>query len=289
MAAQCQGTTKRGARCSLTSISKIRDERGRLVAEPLRRGGSYCRFHARPFVARAMEERDQAESAMIVFLDFETTGLDVTKDEIVEIGALDARAGAVFSTVVCPGDVPAGPAVHGIDPAEIAEGPPFPEVWRRFVAFVDGAISMATVSDDSDSSQEDLPGLHTVLPEDPPVLVLAAHNGLRFDFAMLLCECLRHNVSLAPLQRWLFVDTLAVLQADRDASECMKLQCLVRSAGQVDGLRAHRALDDCYALSGVIQRVAWRRGVSLWSLMRGFALVLDLPASCAQIAVLVGD
>ena len=157
MAAQCQGTTKRGARCSLTSISKIRDEQGRLVAEPLRRGGSYCRFHARPFVARAMEQRDQAESAMIVFLDFETTGLDVTKDEIVEIGALDARAGAVFSTVVCPGDVPAGPAVHGIDPAEIAEGPPFPEVWRRFVAFVDGAISMATVSDDSDSSQEDLP------------------------------------------------------------------------------------------------------------------------------------
>ena len=240
-------------------------------------------------MARALDECDQAESAIIVFLDFETTGLDVTKDEIVEVGALDARAGAVFSIVVCLGDVPASPAVHGIDPAEITEGPPFPEVWRRFVASVDGAVSMAAVSDDSDSSQENAPGLHTALSENPPVLVLAAHNGLPFDFAMLLCECLRHNVSLAPLQRWLFVDMLAMLQTHRNVSECMKLQCVVRFAGQVENLRAHRALDDCYALNGVIQHVAWRRGVSLWALMRDFALALDLPASCAQISLLVGD
>ena len=118
------------------------------------------------------------------------------------------------------------------------------------------------------------------------MLVLAAHNGLRFDFAMLLCECRRHNVSLAPLQRWLFVDTLAVLQAGGDVSGCLKLQCLVHVAGQLEGLRAHRALDDCYALRGVMKHVATRHGLSLWGLLRIFSVELDLPASLAHISVL---
>ena len=51
----------------------MRDENGSLVAEPLRRGGSHCRFHARSFVARPVEEL--APKAVVVFLDFETTGL----------------------------------------------------------------------------------------------------------------------------------------------------------------------------------------------------------------------
>ena len=89
--------------------------------------------------------------------------------------------------------------------------------------------------------------------------------------------------------RTLFVDTLAVLQADGDVGGCMKLQCLVHCAGQLEGLRAHRALDDCYALRGVIQHVAWRQGLSLWALLRNFSVELDLPASCAQVSVLAGD
>ena len=286
MAQQCSGITKSGRRCSLTAHSKLRDERGGLVAEPLRRGGLFCRIHAKAFVHRSVSETPA--SAVIVFIDFETTGLDVWRDEIVEIGAAEALTGSVFSSVVSAASVPAAPAVHGIDREEIAQGPPFPEVWRRFTAFAEGLVDM-TVVDDSESSQDCPHRALPSLPEEPPVLVLAAHNGFRFDFAMLLCECCRHDVSWAPLQRWLFVDTLSVLQAVGDTGACMKLQCLAHAAGNVDGLRAHRALDDCYALRAVLLQVAARLGLNLWSLLHNFAVALDPDASMAQVSVLLGE
>ena len=54
MASRCAGLTRKGARCSITSTSRLADESGRLVAEPLQRGGAYCRFHARPFVTHSV-------------------------------------------------------------------------------------------------------------------------------------------------------------------------------------------------------------------------------------------
>ena len=287
MAKQCCGIAKSGRRCSLTTHSKLRDARGGLVAEPLLRGGAFCRIHSKPFVHLSVSE-EAPTSAVIVFIDFETTGLDVWRDEIVEVGAAEALTGSVFSSVVSASSVPAGPPVHGIDREEIAQGPPFPEVWRRFTAFAEELVAM-TVVEDSESSQDAPHSPLPSLPEDPPVLVLAAHNGLRFDFAMLLCECSRHNMSWAPLQRWLFVDTLAVLQAVGDAGVCMKLQCLARGAGNIDGLRAHRALDDCYALRAVIKQVAAGLGLDLWSLLRNFAVALDSDTSAAQVSVLLDE
>ena len=281
---QCSGITKSGRRCTLTSDSKMRNESGCLVAEPLRRGGCLCRFHARPFVARPVEE--PPSKAVVLYLDFETTGLDVTRDQIVEIGALEALAGSAFASVVnaAAASRSDGAAVHGIDRAEIAQGPTFPEVWRRFVTFAEELVN-TTMADDSESSQDCSPRPCPALPAEPPVLVLAAHNGFRFDFAMLLCECSRHGVSWAPLHRWLFVDTLSVHQATRPS--CMKLQCLRREAANGDGLRAHRALDDCFALRATTLHVAERLGLDLWGLLRGFAVALDGEASMAQVSLLL--
>ena len=110
---------------------------------------------------------------------------------------------------------------------------------------------------------------------------------MRFDFAMLLFECQRHSVSWAPLERWLFVDTLDVLRAFGAVGECLKLQCLAKIAGGADGLRAHRALDDCVALRGVMECVAARLGSScLLQVLRPFAARLDAVASMAQVSVL---
>ena len=39
---------------------------------------------------------------------------------------------------------------------------------------------------------------------------MAAHNGIRFDFAVLLFELVRHDMNWGPLDQWLFVDTLAI-------------------------------------------------------------------------------
>ena len=46
---RCRATTRKGTICAITSSSTMKDELGRDVAEPLRRGGNHCVFHARPF------------------------------------------------------------------------------------------------------------------------------------------------------------------------------------------------------------------------------------------------
>jgi hypothetical protein len=50
-------------------------------------------------------------------------------------------------------------------------------------------------------------------PDVSPNLLLVGHNSFRFDFAVLLFECERHNLSMSPFRRWLFVDTLHVLES----------------------------------------------------------------------------
>ena len=287
---RCRATTRKGTICAITSSSTLKDELGRDVAEPLRRGGNHCMFHARPFCTLPAEEFTGA--AIILMLDLETSGLDVTRDLVVEIAACEvpshhAALGACFSTVVSGAQASANePAVHGIAPAEIAQGPDFSEAWARFVAFADGLIDSSLQEESSDSEDDGSPRPPRP-PSEPPDILIVAHNGMRFDFAMLLFECQRHSVSWAPLERWLFVDTLDVLRAFGAVGECLKLQCLAKIAGGADGLRAHRALDDCVALRGVMECVAARLGSScLLQVLRPFAARLDAVASMAQVSVL---
>ncbi len=237
-------------------------------------------FHARPFCSRAVE----LKGAIVVFLDFETTGLDVARDRIVEIGAVAANGN--FATVVSPG-ISSASAIHGIEEEELAQGPPFPMAWTRFVAYAESLVNSAVVHENSDS-ENDSPRLPRP-PDEPPAVLLAAHNGGPFDFAMLLCECSRHGLSWAPLERWCFVDTLWVLRATAPVEPiggCMKLQCMVRSIG-CSGLQAHRALDDCFCLRGVMEHAAACLGVGLLDLLRPFAVKLDATASAAQVSVLL--
>ena len=288
---RCLALTRKGIRCSLTSSSTLKDELGRDVAEPLRRGGNHCAFHARPFCTRPAEEFTGA--AIVLLLDLETSGLDVSRNLVVEIAATEAPSdpaalGASFATVVSgaldPGDAP---AVHGIAAEEIARGPSFSEAWSRFVAFAEGLLDLSLQEEPEDSEDEDAPRPARP-PSEPPQLLVLAHNGVRFDFALLLFECQRHSLSWSPLERWLFVDTLDVLRAfgAEGLGGCLKLQCLARVAGGAEGLRAHRALDDCVALRGVMECLAARSGVGLLELLRPFAVQLDAVASMAHVSVL---
>ena len=84
---RCCGTTRAGKPCSIDTASKLTDDNGRLVAEPLRCGGRYCIFHAKPFVTRpAQNDRH----CIVIFLDLESTGVDIFEDRIVEIAAVHA-------------------------------------------------------------------------------------------------------------------------------------------------------------------------------------------------------
>ena len=98
----------------------MRDGEGRLAAAPLQFDGRCCLFHANVFSTRKayLEGR-----SLTYFLDFETTGLDVVLDSIVEAGII-SETGAAFATVIRPPVIPSEPAcsdsVHGIAAAEEA-------------------------------------------------------------------------------------------------------------------------------------------------------------------------
>ena len=105
---------------------------------------------------------------------------------------------------------------------------------------------------------------------------------------MLVSQCIRDNVSWSALSRWHFVDTLAVFRAvDNIYGGCVKLQCLLRFVGD-DGLRAHRALDDTFALRSVVNFAAARLGVSSLALLRPFVVEMDEGATYAQLSCGLG-
>ena len=80
---QCQAVTRAFRRCSITSASDFRDGQGRLVAEPLRRGGPTCLLHMNLFSSVAAPP--SPAGFMIFFIDLETSGLDVLNDEVLEL------------------------------------------------------------------------------------------------------------------------------------------------------------------------------------------------------------
>ena len=91
MMIQCQGITRAGKRCAVTSKSNWTIDSGTLVAGPLLKGGEFCLLHAKPFLTKASEVED-FEQMVIFVVDLETTGTDITKDRIVELAAVHAHS-----------------------------------------------------------------------------------------------------------------------------------------------------------------------------------------------------
>ena len=287
----CCGVTRAGRKCALTKDSALKE------AEPLRRGGTHCLFHARPFITiPCLGECPRPIEVLI--LDLETTGVSVVEDRIVELAAVQVlpssdSLGCSFSATVCVetqlletrGQEAA--LVHGISQAEIAASPTFPDVWKAFLQFVESLSNYHLQESSSDSDDDD----HRALPvtsEEYPLILICAHNGIKFDFAMLLFECYRHHVDMSVFEQWIFVDTMHIVSATKETmGSCLKLQCLAVHACDREELRAHRARDDCVALRRVMSLIASRLGFSFRRLLYAFAARLDLPASLAQVASMI--
>ena len=163
---------------------------------------------------RAAEHRSLED---YVIFDFETTGPDPSRCELVEIAAIRYEGGAEvarFETLVRPSiPIPPGAtAVHGIDDAMVADAPEPARALAEFLRFLGNRD-------------------------------LVAHNGAGFDFPILRRLARQHSLprpanalfDTLPLARRLFPGERASLAALIDRF----------------GIRAearHRALDDCRCL-----------------------------------------
>ena len=277
---QCTGVTRAGRRCGITSeTSRLLDDRGHNVNEPLLLGARHCRFHLQLFCTKPSGNGD----CLLFYLDFETSGLDVLGHHIVEIGVL-CENGACFSTVVCPPLFSEQVLVHGISNEELRQGPSFVDAFHRMYRFCNNLVEMALA--DTDSSVDE--AATETLRDDPPQILVCAHNGKLFDFPFLCSECIRNDIDIGCLADWVFVDTLEVFRA-MDAETyggCAKLQCILRNHGATADLHAHRALDDSRALKAVLESVSASLGVSPKVLIQPFVVGLDNATTTAHIGML---
>ena len=120
-------------------------------------------------------------------------------------------------------------------------------------------------------------------PLENPVVVFVGHNSIRFDFPLLLCELLRHNLSTVIFEQWYFVDTLDIFK-DLNKHGCIKLQCLARET-MTDPGHAHRG--DCIALREITNIFANRIGTSTRHLLSLYLAELDLASSIVQLTLLM--
>lgn len=164
-----------------------------------------------------------------VAFDLETTDLNIGRAEVIEIGAVRVRNGAVvgrFHTFVCPrGDVsPGATETHGLTRDQLVDAPPFVEAGARFSAFVGNDI-------------------------------LIAHNGYGYDFRVLNREFYRHELPKLPNAK---LDTLPMSRSYFSDSR-HTIDALCERFGIRVGERSHRALDDARLLYQVFESIRTER------------------------------
>ena len=268
--------TAHGERCSIDASSKMRDRNGQLVAEPLARGCAKCRLHLE-LLATAPVELSTRE-VLLVHVDVETTGLNPLEDEIVEFGAVAHRCGARFAITSKPAQMPDSneTTVHGIGFDELAPSPTFKDAFLRFAIFLDNLAGNAVETSESDNSQPQFEEQILRLRSPTRRILLAAHNGRKFDFPFIASEALRCGIPLWRFETWAYVDTmvLGAAAASTVGTGCAKLQCLGQVSKTSDN-RAHRALDDTLLLRNVVSTFAARLGTSAESLLAPHSFNID--------------
>ncbi len=119
----------------------------------------------------------------IVFLDLETTGIDIVKDRIVEIALLKIQLDGKEEELIqrINPEIPISPEaarIHGIKNEDVANEPIFREVAKNLARFIEGCD-------------------------------LAGFNSNRFDIPMLAEEFLRADIDI-DLKKRKFVDVQAI-------------------------------------------------------------------------------
>ena len=166
---------------------------------------------------------DPIESAPLVFLDLEMTGLRAATDRVIEICAERVRGETVedrIATLVRPESGEFGNAhVHGIDPASLVEAPTFASICDAVDRLLDGAVPVA--------------------------------HAAPWDIAFIEAEMARAG---RPRKLPFYLDTLTMSRR-AFALPSHSLAALSKELG-IERARAHRAEDDVKAL-----REVWRKTI----------------------------
>jgi len=125
-------------------------------------------LHDWPPPIEDFDEHTPLSRVPFLVLDTETTGLDVTNDRVISIGALRLVGGRMyratsFDRLVNPGIAipPRSTAIHGITDPMVADAPPFAEVYAALDRLLAGTVVVG--------------------------------HQVAFDLAMLRRECARHD------------------------------------------------------------------------------------------------
>jgi len=136
----------------------------------------------------------------LVFIDLETTGINVASDRIVEISSLKISPNGNeqwMTTLVNPG-IPIPPkvtAIHGISDADVADAPTFKEIAKNLTSFLEGCD-------------------------------LAGFNAMKFDIPVLAEEFLRANVDFNFTKRkYIDVQVIFHKKEQRTLEAAVKFYC----------------------------------------------------------------
>lgn len=150
---------------------------------------------------------------MIVY-DLETTGLSPTRDEIIQIGAINEDTGDTFNECIKPKQEVTNWEYHGVTPAQLATASTLSHVAARFNAWL----------------------------EQFPDPLLVAHNGFKFDMlflAPILRQTYRHSDSYVAMKALGGHKSYALANVYKDLLGEKK--------------QTHTALEDCEMLQATIQ------------------------------------
>lgn len=201
-------------------------------------------LHDRPPPAKSFTGATPLLDLPLVVLDTETTGLDVTHDRIVSIGAVRLHGaviyrGSAFDQLVHPGVAipPRSTAIHGITDAMVADARPFAEVFAELRPLLEN-------------------------------VVLVGHN-IPYDIAMLRRECRLAGLAWEPPATLDTLHLAAVLDPDLPD---LNLETLAARFG-VDVHGRHTALGDALVTAGIYLRMLPRlldAGVKDFAAARAF-------------------
>jgi DNA polymerase III subunit epsilon len=177
--------------------------------------------------------------APVVIFDFETTGLNPVKDEIIEIGAKkifleDAGAEELeFATLVKPSRNLSDEikSITGLDDADLAGVPNIEHALPEFIQFIKGSI-------------------------------LVAHNA-DFDWAFLKHQCEKQGVDIS----WPCLCTLKMARIHHRDLESRNLDQLARHYGLSFDSR-HRSIGDVRVTSDVFKKMIQKEAVLEWGTLR---------------------